>query len=50
MNNIMYVFNTVLRFANTMLYFPPFSFSILQFSVSIAIAGIIVNFILKIFD
>ncbi len=49
MDNIFYVFNTVLRFANTMLHFPPFHFSILQFSLAIALGGIIVNFIREIF-
>lgn len=50
MDNIMLVFKTVLRFANTQLNFPPFSFTILQASICFSIAAIIVNFIKSIFE
>lgn len=49
MNDIIYVFNIVLKFANTMLYFPPFRFSILQALLCFAIGGIVVDFIRNIF-
>ncbi len=49
MQNIIYVFNAVLKMANTSLYFPPFRFTILEFFVCLAIAGIIVYFIRSIF-
>lgn len=50
MDNIFYVFSIILRFANTTLRFPPFSFTILQFFTCFFIASIVVNFIRKIFD
>lgn len=49
MQNIIYVFNTVLKFASVKLSFPPFSFTILQFFICLAVASIIVYFIRSIF-
>lgn len=49
MNNIIYVFNTVLRFMNTTLYFAPFRFTIFQAFACFAIGGIIVSFIRRMF-
>lgn len=50
MQNIYAVFSTIFRMAQTRLSFPPFSFTILDFAVALALGGIIVSVVRKFFN
>lgn len=51
MNNIRLVINFVLRIASsTVLNFPPFQFTVLEFFISVTVLGLLFSFVRKLID
>lgn len=50
MRDIKLIFDLVFRLLNTRLYFSPFSFTVLQALLGTLCLGIVIRFVIKIFD